>query len=234
MQGPETYSGTELVDLIGLDELPRTNSAIAGVIQPLRPVELGSALIHCNPILQVRSVPTRNAVGRLQLAEHAQRLPLKRRISNGVLHDKPSRFGPLLTHDTLVRPTVRREQVPQPRSVAGMHRFHTRKIWTAQFASLFQLSPDAEILSTHIQKFTPQFLFHRYESSLQHLKLRARILLLGEASGEIYDHRRHADQCAAGRAWVTEILRNANFLLSAVEKWRRRRVLNCGVAAEEP
>lgn len=165
MQGPEADGSTQFVHSAGFGEIPRSNPAITGVIQPLGAIELRPALIHSNPVFQICGVPERDAAGGFAGANHAQSPALKLRLSDCMLDDQPGRFGSVLTRETLIGPAVLREHFRKPGSISRVQRLHARNVPAAQFTALLQFAPDTRIFSAHVQKFPAQFLIdHRGNS----------------------------------------------------------------------
>src|SRR5947209_3278757 len=59
-QGIKSDRRSQGIDVLGFSQLPGTNQTVVGIIHPLRTEALWTALLHGNPVFQIRGMPGRD------------------------------------------------------------------------------------------------------------------------------------------------------------------------------
>ena len=96
MHGTEPDLRAKLIYTFFIFELARPGPTVRGIVDPLCPVTLWPALLHCDPVVKVRRMPLWNIASGGCGSKAQEAFALKLGISDCMLHDEPSCLGSIV------------------------------------------------------------------------------------------------------------------------------------------
>ena len=152
MHRPEPDRRAQVIYVFRIGQTPGAGAPVIGIVFPLGSESLRTALVHGDAVFEIGGVPCGNAaLGGADLKQD-QRLALKLRLPDGMLHDEPRGFRAILPGDVFTRPAVLRDQFAQAGSIAHVDRFHARNIGAAQFSGCVKFAAHAQIFRAQVEE----------------------------------------------------------------------------------